>query len=100
MLKLKHNQKITQKYCLKKHYLKQIITQKETKYKEFKKKFQKKYLTLINKNKKCQKYGYKFNKILIIDIQKRIPTQTIQVNTMDTLTNNKKSNMAKHLLKQ
>ena len=75
---------------LKKPSLKISNYSKTSKKQRIKKETSKKYLKLINKNKKCEKYGYKFNKILIIDVEKTIPTQPIQVNTIDTLTNNQK----------
>ena len=93
--KIKTQSRNNTKILLKKPLLETNNYSKRNKLQRIKKEIPKKNLTLINKNKKCQKYGYKCNKILIIDIRKRIPTQTIQVNTIDTLTNNQKKQYGK-----
>ena len=93
--KIKTQSKNKKEILLKKPSLKISNYSKTSKIQRIKKETSKKYLKLINKNKKCEKYGYKFNKILIIDVQKTIPTQPIQVNTIDTLTNNQKKQYGK-----
>ena len=69
--KIKTQSRNNTEILLKKPLLKTNNYSKRNKIQRIKKEIPKKYLTLINKNKKCQKYGYKFNKILIIDIGKK-----------------------------
>ena len=80
--KIKTQSRNKKEILLKKPSLKISNYSKTSKIQRIKKETSKKYLKLINNNKKCEKYGYKFNKILIIDVEKTIPTQPIQVNTI------------------
>ena len=93
--KIKKQTRNNTEILVKKPLLKTNNYPKRNKIQKIKKEIPKKNLTLMYKNKKSQKYGYKFIKILIIDIGKKIPTQTIQVNTIDTLTNNQKKQYGK-----
>ena len=53
------------------------------------------YIKLINDNKTSEKYGYKFNKILLVQLTKKIKTNKAQEKTKNSLTNNEKRNYGK-----
>ena len=62
-------------------------------------KFPKEYVKLINKNKLCENYVYKFKKILTVQINDTISKSNTNNKASQSLTNNDKNNMEKHLVK-
>ena len=80
--------------------LKQMLQQtkkskKNDKIESKKQKLPHNYIKLINDNKTSEKYGYKFNKTLLVQLTKKIKTNKAQEKTKNSLTNNEKRNYGK-----
>ena len=93
--KIKMQTKKNTEILLKKQSPYKIISRNNNITQFTKTKILKKCTQLIKKNKLCEKYGYKFKKILIVQIHNNVQKHFSQHNTLQSLTKNDKKQYGK-----